>query len=590
MRPCPQCNTPYPDDAKVCPRDGAVLGDPAPSGVAAPTTHGRRGSGRVSTGGSRNPSAARGSATPRPERDRAATPGPAVAAALASTVASGERKPDDDEALLGRVLGSYRLLAVIGRGGMGRVYLAEHVKLGRKVALKLLKAEYAARRDSVARFFQEARAVNTIRHQNIVDITDFVELGDGTTFIIMELLAGANLGELVRREGPLPPHRATAIMIQVCDALEAAHRVGIVHRDLKPDNIFVLDTEGARDAVKLLDFGVAKLLSTPTDGEAALQTVEGSVVGTPAYMSPEQAAGTPIDHRSDIYSLGAIMYELFTGRRVFEARSFGEFVLKHVNAIPVPPRDLEGLGPLPAGIEPIILSCLEKRPEHRYQTAAALRTDLARVLAGEKTAALTLPPRPGAARARLIWIAAAGLAGLIVAGSAVLLLLPPVPPARTARTATPVVARADAAPARPEARLEFTFRSDPPGAQIFAAGERTALGVTPLRHLRPSNDRERAFVFRLPGYRDQRVQPSGQAAPEVFALLEPEAPAVPKATPRKGSAKATAHKAAPTRPRSDKPAADKPVADKPVADKPAAGDRNDKPIDRAKTVDPFDKK
>jgi serine/threonine-protein kinase len=509
-----------------------------------------------------------------------------VAAALAQTAPSQDLLPaeDEDEALLGKVLGSYRLLAVIGRGGMGRVYLAEHVKLGRRVALKLLKPEYAARRDSVARFFQEARAVNTIRHRNIVDITDFVELPDRTTFIIMELLSGANLGELVRREGPLAPHRALGLIIQVCDALEAAHREGIIHRDLKPDNVFVVDVEGARDTVKLLDFGVAKLLySTTSEGGLSLHTLEGSVVGTPAYMSPEQAAGTAVDHRSDIYSLGAIMYEIFTGRRVFEAKSFGEFVLKHVSAVPVPPRDLAGIGPLPPGLEPIILCCLEKQPERRYQTVAALRGDLTRVMAGEHTAALELPTRPGAARSRLLWIAGAGLAGVLAAASAVWLLLPDPPRAGAARArAAAATGATGAAEAAAAATIEVSFRSDPPGAQVFAAGETTPLGTTPLRRQRPRADREREFVFRLPGYREQRARPSGTSAPEVFALLEPE-----------GSARA-----AEPRPRGRRPAdGERPPADRPAAAEPAPAKVVEKPapakpagkrrIDKVDTVDPF---
>jgi serine/threonine-protein kinase len=194
---------------------------------------------------------------------------------------------DDGRKLVGRVLGSYRLLEVVGRGGMGHVYAAEHVKLGRRVALKLLKPEYAVKRDAVARFFQEAKAVTKIRHRNIVEVTDYVELDDGTTFIIMELLEGSSLGKALRVGGPMEVGRLLAILIQTCDALEAAHAVGIVHRDLKPDNIFLIE-EDLGEVAKLLDFGVAKLLAGDDDSSADMgwQTAAGSVVGTPAYMSP----------------------------------------------------------------------------------------------------------------------------------------------------------------------------------------------------------------------------------------------------------------------------------------------------------------
>ncbi|HEV7555971.1 MAG TPA: serine/threonine-protein kinase, partial [Kofleriaceae bacterium] len=244
-------------------------------------------------------------------------------------------RSDDPEAYIGETLGVYRVAQLLGKGGMGYVYRAEHVKLGREVALKLLRADYSRRRDSVARFFQEARTVNRVRHRNIVDVTDFVELDDGTTFIIMELLTGTSLGRWARTGIDLP--RALAVLVQICDGLGAAHAVGVVHRDLKPDNVVVVPTSDGAELVKLLDFGVAKLLNRD-DEDIGFQTAAGSVIGTPAYMSPEQAGGMSLDHRSDIYSLGAIMYELFCGQPMFRGRSFGEYVRKHLTEQPVPPR------------------------------------------------------------------------------------------------------------------------------------------------------------------------------------------------------------------------------------------------------------
>ncbi len=304
---------------------------------------------------------------------------------------------DDGLSLLGSTLGSYRLLARIGKGGMGHVYRAEHVRLGREVALKLLRQDYAARKDAVARFFQEARTVNRVRHRNIVDVTDFVELEDGTTFIIMELLTGQSLGSWVRTGIEVP--RALAVIAQICEGLAAAHSVNVIHRDLKPDNVIITREPDGSELVKLLDFGVAKLINQGDDGDFGVETAAGSVVGTPAYMSPEQAGGLPIDGRSDIYSLGAIMYELFCGHTMFRGRSFGEYVRKHLTEQPVPPRATPRGARLDPRIEAIILRAIEKDASRRYQAVTELRDALLHLL-GElqelnQSGQRRIPPLPG---------------------------------------------------------------------------------------------------------------------------------------------------------------------------------------------------
>jgi serine/threonine protein kinase len=268
---------------------------------------------------------------------------------------------------------------------MGCVYRAEHTKLGREVALKVLRADYARRKDAVARFFQEARSVNRIRHRNIVDITDLVELEEGIVFIIMELLDGVSLTQLMRTTGAVDTTRALVLMVQICDGLSAAHSVGIVHRDLKPDNIIVAKDQNEQDLVKVLDFGVAKLLDQDPDDDIGLKTQAGSVIGTPAYMSPEQAGGLQVDGRADIYSLGAIMYEIFTGQPLFRAKSFGEYVRMHLNEKPTPPRNTRGGAELDSRIEEVILKCLEKSPDSRFHTAENLRTELLALLAAVET-------------------------------------------------------------------------------------------------------------------------------------------------------------------------------------------------------------
>ncbi|HSN29637.1 MAG TPA: serine/threonine-protein kinase [Kofleriaceae bacterium] len=310
--------------------------------------------------------------TPQPRDPRPGTKPPPVP----------DRAGEDPEARIGAVLGTYRLAELLGKGGMGYVYRAEHVKLGREVALKLLRGDYARRRDAVLRFFQEAKTVNRVRHRNIVDVTDFVELDDGTTFIIMEFLRGQSLGKWARTGIDLP--RALAVLVQICDGLGAAHAVGVVHRDLKPDNVIVVPTSDGAEMVKLLDFGVAKLVNRD-DEDVGFQTAAGSVIGTPAYMSPEQAGGMIVDHRSDIYSLGAIMYELFTGQPMFRGRSFGEYVRKHLTEMPVPPRQTEGGAHIDERLEALILRSLAKDPNERFNHILELRDGLLHMLGGIET-------------------------------------------------------------------------------------------------------------------------------------------------------------------------------------------------------------
>ncbi len=295
---------------------------------------------------------------------------------------AGRPHSDDPNDYLGTMLGAYRCDELLGRGGMGYVFRAEHVKLGRAVALKLLRADYARRRDAVARFFQEARTVNRVRHRNIVDVTDWVELDDGTTFIIMELLSGISLGKWARSGVDMP--RALAVLVQICDGLGAAHHVGVVHRDLKPDNVIVIPTDDGGELVKLLDFGVAKLLNHD-DEDIGVQTQAGTVIGTPAYMSPEQAGGMAVDHRTDIYSLGAIMYEMFCGQPMFRGRSFGEYVRKHLTELPVRPRATAGGRDLDERLEALILKCIDKEPASRFDDMHVLRDHLLTLFGGLDT-------------------------------------------------------------------------------------------------------------------------------------------------------------------------------------------------------------
>jgi serine/threonine protein kinase len=272
----------------------------------------------------------------------------------------------------GTTLGDYRLLDLLSEGGMGRIYRAEHSRLGRKVALKLLHGEYAQDEATVARFFGEARAVNQICHENIIEITDFVENVGADNYYIMELLEGESLAERLER-GPLPLAQARHIGQQIADALAAVHEGEIIHRDLKPDNVFLIERAGSANYVKLLDFGVAKLLAKHSIRSLAA-TTPGAVLGTPEYMSPEQASATTIDHRSDIYSLGLVLFEMVTGKKPFVGKNYGDLVVQRLTEDPPDPTTLRP--DCPAELEALILDCLRREPEHRPQQVAEVASKL----------------------------------------------------------------------------------------------------------------------------------------------------------------------------------------------------------------------
>jgi eukaryotic-like serine/threonine-protein kinase len=280
-----------------------------------------------------------------------------------------EAQPQGQDPLIGQTIGNYRVTHKLGEGGMGSVYLAEHPHIGKKVALKVLHAEFASNQEVVARFFNEARAVNDIGHPNIVDIVDYGVLqgmgphGDRMVYFIMEYLGGRTLTQMVRNESPMPPERAFMIALQVADALAASHRTGIIHRDLKPDNIMLIQRGREQDFVKLLDFGIAKLT---TDQAGSRRTRTGIVMGTPAYMSPEQCEGRgAIDHRTDVYALGIVLYEMLTGRTPFVGEGYGEILVQHLTQPPTPPSTFRGLSP---HVEAVVLKALEKRADNRFPT------------------------------------------------------------------------------------------------------------------------------------------------------------------------------------------------------------------------------
>lgn len=213
---------------------------------------------------------------------------------------------------IGRVVGAYRLIAPLGEGGMATVYRAEHTAIGKEVAIKILKPGLAKQPEMVLRFFHEARSVNQVRHENLIDILDYGETPNKEHYIVMELLDGEPLSHVIKTQAPLPLRRLGHIGLQICSALDAVHQKGIIHRDLKGSNIFLTTRAGQKDFVKILDFGIAKLPKTQELPEE-LKTVTGAMMGTPMFMSPEQGKGLEVDQQTDIYALGVLLYQLATG-------------------------------------------------------------------------------------------------------------------------------------------------------------------------------------------------------------------------------------------------------------------------------------
>ncbi|HWK89662.1 MAG TPA: protein kinase [Longimicrobium sp.] len=402
----------------------------------------------------------------------------------------------------GDILGSYQLERLLGEGSMGQVFQARHVRLGRQVALKVLRSAFSHDGGFVRRFFQEARAVNQINHEHIVEIFDFVEdPAAGHVYCVMELLRGQSLSDL-QREERLSLARIRGIMVQVCAALGAAHQLGVVHRDIKPDNLFIAQKSGQPDFVKVLDFGVAKLLTA----EGVNGTLDGTIIGTPTYMSPEQAAGLPVDARADIYAVGTVLHELLSGQPPFVASNFGQLMVKVLTEPPPElPTHTPAGEPIPAGLARITARCLSKEPEDRPAQLAEVITWL---LADSDTPPVVAPedrptrpmPMPFALRMprRAGWVAMAGA----VAAAAVGLVLtmgggePAASPSRAAVGGEPVAV----APKPQPAPVSLTVNSVPAGARVVRADTGETLGVTPWGVQMPSAAESLRVRLELAGY------------------------------------------------------------------------------------------
>lgn len=336
-------------------------------------------------------------------------------------------RPVEEPDFLGQIFaGKYRVEALIGEGGMGRVYRASHLSLDKQVVLKVLRRSLLSDERTVARFQREAKAASRLNHPNSISVLDFGQ-SQGSLFMAMEYVPGKDLHQILATEWPLPEARVVEIMGQVLSALSDAHAAGVIHRDLKPENIMVERRRGNGDFVKVLDFGIAKIQdATGNDGRSL--TRAGFVCGTPEYMSPEQARGSPVDPRSDLYSVGVILYQLTSGLLPFEATSPVGFATKHLTEEPTPPSLRRPEATISVELEQLILRVLAKDPRKRPQSAEEFRQELLKTHADPP-----LPhPAPSAQaslglvrwiRGRTRWVIALGGLAAVAVGGATLVLL-----------------------------------------------------------------------------------------------------------------------------------------------------------------------
>jgi serine/threonine-protein kinase len=413
----------------------------------------------------------------------------------------GTRLVDEPTSLVGSVLAErYRITRLIGEGGMGQVYEAEHVHIAKRFAIKLLKPDIVSQPATVARFRQEARSASSIGHENIVEIEDFATLPDGSVYLAMELLDGESLADRMHR-GPVPLPEAAQIVGAVLRGLGAAHDKGIVHRDMKPENVF-LAKKGGREVPKILDFGIAKVTGPSEEGSLNL-TRTGAIFGTPLYMSPEQAKGQPTDLRTDIYSVGVILYELVTGRAPFRADSSVQLLNQHITVPPEPPSTAAPERHVPPALEAVVLRALEKEPAQRFadmrqfaagldEAARGLTADALPVAAadappvalglasrplGAAPSSPSLPPPDGATNRRgpLPIVLALGLA---VAGGVVWFATRPRPSAPVAPPAPALAPTlpppAPTVPPPAPSVQQVLISSAPPGARILHDGVKLA--------------------------------------------------------------------------------------------------------------------
>ncbi len=488
-------------------------------------------------------------------------------------------KRERKDKLLGELLGGrFLVLKKIGAGGMGAVYRARQEGMDRDVAVKVLLGDLTENDTVLRRFTLEALAVSRLKHPNTIQIFDYGTTPQGNPYIAMEMLEGATLHEVLRKERPLPIRRALRIMSQVAASLAEAHTKGIVHRDLKPENIFLIDVSGNPDFVKVLDFGVAKMADSKD--EKGTLTQAGSIFGTPRYMSPEQCSAQPVDHRSDIYALGVILFEMVTGLPPFNSDQPLTLLLSHVNELPPQPSAIELPGKdgtpikqlIPAEVEELILTLLEKNPADRLQTSEDLSKECSKLaealppafdervgeaeadalgvrlpsmhtmsmtsrtmrMTPEQAAAALAPPQPPKKKSSpLIPI----VLGLVVAtAAAVGVVATQKPEPKEIKLAEPPPGTVIPPPAQPlkDDEVTATLTSQPPGATVLRGNEN--LGVTNLTMTRKKDAPAEVVQLVLKGYKPVEVTLNfKQNFMQHTQMIEEAAPPVPAAPPVAGA-------------------------------------------------------
>jgi serine/threonine-protein kinase len=490
----------------------------------------------------------------------------------------GETQALYDPLIGSTIDGRYIVEALLGKGGMGYVYAARHAIIDKRVAIKVLREDAAKDETAAQRFIAEAKAASKIGHQNIVDITDFGVLPDKHAYFVMEFLDGPTLAQVVGERGHLEPARAVAITSQIARGLHAAHGKGIIHRDLKPENIFVLTRDGQSDLIKIVDFGIAK------DAASTRRLTQvGMVLGTPEYMSPEQATGQPTDPRVDMYALGCILYEMLAGDVPFKGENATGTLTKHVFDAVTPPSERRPELGIPPSLEAVVMRMLQKKPADRFADMRALMDELDRVAAvlsgaappeatpraapagRSAVAASSKPTEPRRAAPAAasptddqllvparnptgLYVAAALGTLVLVVGIALALRTPapsekpapiPIAPAAgaSAATAGAPAPPASASPAAPTpvqpaetrpAEVELVLTSDPPGADIYDGDEH--LGKTPLTVKRARGAAPFELSFRRPGFQTatRSIVPDGDKMVEAKLLARPKVTTVAK--------------------------------------------------------------
>jgi len=464
--------------------------------------------------------------------------------------------------VIGETLGKYRILSAIGKGGMGVVYLAEHTLIGRKAAVKLLLPEMSRDAELVERFFNEAKAAATARHQGLVEVFDYGHTDDGSAYIVMEHLLGESLAARLEREKRFPTELALSITRQVASALQAAHENGVVHRDLKPENIYLIPDPSAPAGVriKVLDFGIAKLARE--EAPRSVKTRTGVVIGTPRYMSPEQCkSASNVDARTDIYALGCIFYEMLVGAPPFDYDNWGELVAAHIHEpTPSPRVRVPEISP---EIEAIVMRAVAKDPAERFQTMQQLAYAIDALWPGANS--LVFTPIPGSLAMRdsrrlesatptirtrpRSWLVPV-IAGIAVLGGVTAVVVAKratdepkqtvavVHDAQPMTTPDAMAVVADAARAAvvvdaAPSKIRIVVKSLPAGARVDNLDGIT-LGITPLTRELDRFDGELRLVVKLAGHKDVPIKFATNRDGEQTVKLQ-RVKAVGRAGPRRGS-------------------------------------------------------